>query len=163
MHIAAEKLDKLQDALMRAQSALAPSANLEQQAHALAAVLVAQSYVTQAKDERAAAEEVERARAEYADDDTEIDDDAGTSRPDDGSGLWVQAWVWLALDPDDGDDGESDMIEGGVWSGSPHPDAPDSAWVDDSTGEAVCAHCGERAATLAAIVHGTRCEAAAKL
>lgn len=39
------------------------------------------------------------------------------------------------------------------WSGHPHPDAPDEYWRDDETGEAVCATCSERAATIAAIKH----------
>ena len=68
-------------------------------------------------------EEIERARNDYAkgsDDDIEIDDDALTSRADNGT--WVQAWVWL-----------------------PHPccgkcDEPLSP--DPETGVAVCHKCG---------------------
>lgn len=51
---------------------------------------------------RATPEELARARAEYADpsdNGIEIDDDAQTSRTDDG--VWVQAWVWLQ---DEGDE-----------------------------------------------------------
>jgi hypothetical protein len=36
---------------------------------------------------------IEEARAQYADDDLEIDDDATTSPGDDGT--WVSAWVWM--------------------------------------------------------------------
>ena len=40
--------------------------------------------------------EIERARADYADEgQIEIDDEALCSRVD-GEGTWVQAWVWLA-------------------------------------------------------------------
>ena len=30
------------------------------------------------------------------------------------------------------------------WSGSPDPADPDNFWIDDDTGERVCAHCGAR-------------------
>lgn len=30
------------------------------------------------------------------------------------------------------------------WNGSPAPEAPDDWWVDDATGERVCASCGRR-------------------
>lgn len=35
------------------------------------------------------------ARELYADDETAIDDDARMSVAEDGSGTWVQAWVWV--------------------------------------------------------------------
>ncbi len=107
MHIRYDKLDKTQDALMMAQRALAPTATPDQRADALAAVLVAQSFIVAAKDQRATPAEIEEARDQYGDDENEIDDDAGTSRAEDGSGLWVQAWVWLARDPDE----DSDLVE----------------------------------------------------
>lgn len=59
---------------------------------------------TELRRDPATPEEIERARAEYAhgsDDCLEVDDDACTSRAPDGSGTWVQAWVWLAtVEPD---------------------------------------------------------------
>lgn len=55
------------------------------------------------------------------------------------------------------------MTQAKEWSGSQHPDAPDRYWLDDETGEAVCAHCSERGTTIAAIRHtgamGKRCPA----
>lgn len=44
----------------------------------------------------ATAEQIKHARNEYATDEINIDDDALTSVPDDGSGVWVAAWVWLS-------------------------------------------------------------------
>ena len=47
-------------------------------------------------DTRATEDEINRARQEYAhgsDDNIEIDEEAATSRGDDG--VWVAAWVWL--------------------------------------------------------------------
>lgn len=41
-------------------------------------------------------EEIDLARNEYGSDEVEIDDDATTSRSDDGT--WVSAWVWLSND-----------------------------------------------------------------
>ena len=32
----------------------------------------------------------------------------------------------------------------GIWSGHPDPDDPDNYWIDDQTGERVCAKTGER-------------------
>jgi hypothetical protein len=52
--------------------------------------------ITHVANGRATDDEIEAARDEYAvgsDNNVEIDDDAGTSRADDGT--WVQAWVWL--------------------------------------------------------------------
>ena len=48
------------------------------------------------------------ARNMYASDDLELDDDDTpiVSRPEDGSGAWVAAWVWV------GSDHESDVVEG---------------------------------------------------
>ena len=43
------------------------------------------------------------------------------------------------------------------WSGTPHPDAPDNYWQDDETGEAVCAYCAHRAATITEVVHLRGC------
>lgn len=40
-------------------------------------------------------EQIEAARTEHASDEIEIDDNAGVSDPEDGSGYWVQAWVWV--------------------------------------------------------------------
>ncbi len=49
-----------------------------------------------------------RARELHGSNEVNIDSDAGTSDPEDGSGYWVQAWVWVdALDFDD-DDGADD-------------------------------------------------------
>ena len=56
--------------------------------------------IVNAGDEPPAAEEVsdgtlrDMARDKYACDDLEIDDDAKTSRGDDGA--WVAAWVWVS-------------------------------------------------------------------
>lgn len=61
----------------------------------LADVEFAQSAISDRDEGRASAEEIERARDLYGDDECEIDDDALTSRAP-GEGLWVQAWVWLA-------------------------------------------------------------------
>jgi hypothetical protein len=38
---------------------------------------------------------IEAARAQYTDDDIEIDDDPEVSRALDESGAWVAAWVWV--------------------------------------------------------------------
>ena len=48
--------------------------------------------------ERDAARYIEAARAHYADDDIEIDDDPQVSEsgPGGDGGMWVQAWVWVA-------------------------------------------------------------------
>lgn len=43
------------------------------------------------------------------------------------------------------------------WSGSPHPDRPDDAWLDDETDESVCAHCAGRGPTLSTIEHQPGC------
>lgn len=43
------------------------------------------------------------------------------------------------------------------WSGSQHPERPGDAWLDDETGESVCAWCAERGATLASIRHAAQC------
>lgn len=79
MHINEGDLNKVMDALMSRDEAQC---------------LVAQSIIVNAKDGRAEGDEIERARNEYANDECEIDDEAGTSRSDEGT--WVQAWVWLA-------------------------------------------------------------------
>lgn len=87
MHIAAEQLDKIQDALMSRDPV---------------ACTVAQSFIVTAKDARAAPALIEAARGLYADgsdNDLEIDDDAGTSPTDDGT--WVQAWVWIGSPAED--------------------------------------------------------------
>lgn len=84
MYIKEDDLVKIQDALISRDPI---------------ACAVAESIIVSAKDKRAGPGLIARARHEYADgsdDDLEIDDDAGTSGPDDGSGIWVQAWVWLA-------------------------------------------------------------------
>jgi hypothetical protein len=56
--------------------------------------------------------------------------------------------------PDTDDDGDGNPV---TWSGGPHPDRPDDAWEDDVTGEAVCAHCGQRGPTLGTIPHAADC------
>ncbi len=38
---------------------------------------------------------IQEARQMYQCDDLEIDLDAKVSRAEDGSGAWVQAWVWV--------------------------------------------------------------------
>ena len=38
------------------------------------------------------------------------------------------------------------MAQQNEWSGYPHPDAPDHFWIDDATGEVVCASTGIRLA-----------------
>ena len=45
----------------------------------------------------ATAKQIKRARDLYVDNDRdiEVDDDAVTSVAEDGTGVWVQAWVWL--------------------------------------------------------------------
>lgn len=132
MHIAADDLDKIQDSLMRAQRALAPVAVttlevLEARADALAAVLVAQSYITNAKDSRADPALIEAARDLYAmrsGDDVEIDDDAGTSGSD--AGTWVQAWVYVRHDEEDEEDDSCGQCEGtGTIKGGLGGDGPD--------------------------------------
>ena len=40
------------------------------------------------------------AKEQYANDDCEIDDDARLLET--GNGVWVQAWVWLAYDEEEG-------------------------------------------------------------
>lgn len=49
--------------------------------------------VSAALDATAGPELIATARAQYASDAIEIDDDAGTSEGD--GGTWVQAWVWV--------------------------------------------------------------------
>lgn len=39
--------------------------------------------------------EILLAREAYGSDDVQIDDNALASRAEDGSGVWVSAWVWL--------------------------------------------------------------------
>lgn len=41
---------------------------------------------------------IEQARAQYASDDLEIDDDAKVSPTGDGTGHWVQAWVYINVE-----------------------------------------------------------------
>jgi hypothetical protein len=48
----------------------------------------------------ATANERQRARDAHATDDCEIDDDAVTSVAEDGTGLWVSAWVWIDAEVD---------------------------------------------------------------
>lgn len=48
--------------------------------------------------EKATELEIEMARGQYADDECEIDDDAMTSRAEDGTGTWISAWVWTPTD-----------------------------------------------------------------
>lgn len=74
-----EALDKIMDALMSRDEAQC---------------LVAQSFITNAKDLLASPSLRADAEAEYGSDDIEIDDDASTSPTDDG--VWVSAWVYLA-------------------------------------------------------------------
>jgi hypothetical protein len=38
------------------------------------------------------------ARAIHESDDVEIDNDAETSEAEDGTGSWVQAWVWVSAE-----------------------------------------------------------------
>lgn len=40
---------------------------------------------------------IEQARAQYASDDLEIDDNAQVNPTADGTGHWVQAWVYVEL------------------------------------------------------------------
>lgn len=47
---------------------------------------------------QATAEQLTAARAEYQNDDVEIDDDAVTSVAEDRTGVWVSAWVWVAAE-----------------------------------------------------------------
>lgn len=47
-------------------------------------------------------EELDAARALYADDDCQIDEGARTSRAE--NGYWVAAWVWVAVEDEDDDD-----------------------------------------------------------
>jgi hypothetical protein len=47
------------------------------------------------KHQQAAADQLAAARGTYGSDEIEIDDDAGISDPADGTGYWVQAWVWI--------------------------------------------------------------------
>ena len=42
---------------------------------------------------KATAEQVQAARAQYATDEMEVDDDASTSPGEDG--VWVSAWLWV--------------------------------------------------------------------
>lgn len=85
-YIKLEDLNAIQDALM--------SRDVHQ-------CLVAQGIVSVAKDRVANPALIAQASKLYADDECEIDDDAGTSQAD--TGTWVQAWVWVPL-PDDDDD-----------------------------------------------------------
>ena len=39
---------------------------------------------------------IEFARAQYANDDLEIDDNPATSVAEESGGVWVAAWVWVA-------------------------------------------------------------------
>lgn len=39
---------------------------------------------------------IEQARAQYANDDLEIDDNPAISKGGDGDGVWVAAWVWVS-------------------------------------------------------------------
>jgi hypothetical protein len=41
---------------------------------------------------------IEIAKEQYASDEIEIDDNAETSRAK--NGVWVQAWVWVPIDPE---------------------------------------------------------------
>lgn len=92
MHILMEDLNKLTDAMMRAQSALRPATSDEAK-DAVASLIVAQSIVVKVKD--SAADPTLRAAAfeKYGSDDIEIDDEVSASHGDDGS--FVQAWVWI--------------------------------------------------------------------
>jgi hypothetical protein len=47
-------------------------------------------------DERAKPHEIDAARATYANDDIEIEDEAAVARA--VAGYWVSAWVWIAND-----------------------------------------------------------------
>ena len=47
-------------------------------------------------------EEIDEARAMYADDDINIDDGAKASRADEG--VWVAAWVWVPNDTPEDDE-----------------------------------------------------------
>lgn len=51
----------------------------------------------------ASPEQIQAARAQYASDDIEVDDNAGISDPEDGSGYWVQAWVWIDSSHNEGE------------------------------------------------------------
>lgn len=54
----------------------------------------------------ASPEQIEAARLQFQDDETEIDDDALLSDSGDGGdpGYWVSAWVWVGLDQDEAEE-----------------------------------------------------------
>ena len=50
---------------------------------------------------RATQEQIDKARLFHGNSECEIDDDATTSDPGDGTGYWVQAWVWVPTEKED--------------------------------------------------------------
>ena len=46
-------------------------------------------------------EQREAARVTHTTNECEVDDDAGISDPGDGTGYWVQAWVWVETPEDE--------------------------------------------------------------
>ena len=44
---------------------------------------------------KASPEQIDYARENYSNDDVNIDDNAELSDPEDGTGYWVSAWVWV--------------------------------------------------------------------
>lgn len=46
-------------------------------------------------------EQIAAARKLHCDDECEVDDNALVSDPEDGTGYWVQAWVWVPAKDED--------------------------------------------------------------
>lgn len=65
--------------------------------------------IAELDEHKATPEEIAAARDAYATDELEIDDDAMTSRGDNGH--WVQAWVWMYATADDDDDAEESDLQ----------------------------------------------------
>jgi len=57
-------------------------------------------------EEQARCDAIDQARSEYGSDEIQIDDDADTSRADDGT--WVQGWLWIADPETEGDEDDDD-------------------------------------------------------
>jgi hypothetical protein len=118
-HIKLDDLNKIQDALM------------SREVHAC---LVAQGIISVAKDAVADPAMIRAAELLHANDEVEIDDDAGTSQGD--TGTWVQAWVWVPL-PEAEERDEPQFIN--------HYDCPcGNAWTDQwtATCDDDCPACG---------------------